>query len=236
MPLAAAHSPIAFTCSGGLDGAGRLDGETNTSNLVRSVHAASSCSTTPGTAGLIGRAITGTPPASAMTLGVGGPVRGGKKRLVTVVEQRGEGLEHGLLAAIGDEHLVGGHLVAGVAGGLRGDGGPELGRPAAGVYLCIFGSAPRAWRLDDVVGSRESASPAPTDDRPAGRLSALAFRLRPGSPIRYGGHAGRYSRRWHAPWCHFRSRMYHVFPESDNLSPVEALAFRAAPATATTRL
>ena len=134
-------------------------------------------------------------------LRVGGPVRGGQQRLVAVVEQRGERLVHGLLAAVGDEHLVGRHLVAGVAGGLDGDGRPQLGQAGGRrvlVHLRVGGRALR--RLDDVVRSREvGLAGAEPDDRPAGRLQRLGFRVYgQGRGFGDGGHAGRYSRGWHA--------------------------------------
>ena len=47
-------------------------------------------------------------------LGVGRPVRGGHQHLVARVAQGGEGVGDGLLAAVGDQHLGRGHLVAGV--------------------------------------------------------------------------------------------------------------------------
>ena len=51
-------------------------------------------------------------------LGVGDPERGGEDDLVARVDDRGEGLVDGLLAAVGDDDVLGGDLVAGVAQGL----------------------------------------------------------------------------------------------------------------------
>ena len=55
-------------------------------------------------------------------LGVRGPVRSGQQHLVARVQQRSEGVIHRLLAAVGDNDLIGGDGVARVAHGLVGDG------------------------------------------------------------------------------------------------------------------
>ena len=62
----------------------------------------------------------------------GDPVGRGDEDLVARVEQGGEGVGDGLLAAVGDQHLVGGHPVARVAVGLGRDRLPQRsGSPPA---------------------------------------------------------------------------------------------------------
>ena len=92
-------------------------------------------------------------------LGVGRPVRRRDDDLVARVEDRGEGLVDGLLAAVGDQDLGGVDLVAGVAQRLGGDRGLQLGQAAGrrvAVVLRVAAGLDRG--LDDVV--RASGSPA----------------------------------------------------------------------------
>ena len=89
-------------------------------------------------------------------LGVGGPVRRGHEHLVARIEQRGERVEDGLLAAVGDEHLAGFDDVARIAHRLLRDGGAQFGQPRRGRVLVV----PRVAAggdggLDDVVGRGE---------------------------------------------------------------------------------
>ena len=60
-------------------------------------------------------------------LGVGGPVRGRHEHLVAGVAQDGERVGDGLLPAVGDQDLRGGHLEARVPLGLGRDGLAQLG-------------------------------------------------------------------------------------------------------------
>ena len=77
-------------------------------------------------------------------LGVGHPVRRLDDHLVARVDQGGEGVEDGLLAAVGDQHLVGVDRDAGVAQRLGGDRLPQRGQARrrgvavpAGVAACL---------------------------------------------------------------------------------------------------
>ena len=110
-------------------------------------------------------------------LGVGGPVRGRHQHLVARVEQGGERLVHGLLAAVGDQDLAGLDLVAGISRGLGRDRRPELGQAGRGGVLVEPRLGARALRgLDDVAGGREVRFAGPeADDRPARRLERLGL-------------------------------------------------------------
>ena len=118
-------------------------------------------------------------------LRVGRPVGRGQQRLVAGAQQGGEGLVERLLAAVGHEHLGGGDLQAGVAGGLGGDRLAELGQPAGRGVLVVAGvTAGRLGRGDDVVGGGEvGLARAEPDHRPAGGLE----RLRLGVDSQRGG-------------------------------------------------
>ncbi len=65
-------------------------------------------------------------------LRIGGPVGRRQQDLVAGIEQGGEGLFDRLLAAVGDEHLGGGHLEARVPGGLGGHRRPQLRQAGGG--------------------------------------------------------------------------------------------------------
>ena len=110
-------------------------------------------------------------------LGVGRPVRRREQHLVAGVEQRLEGVVDGVLAAVGDEHLAGQHLVARVAERLGGDGLLQLGQAAGGrVAVVLRVAAGGDGGLDDVVGRREvGLAGAEADDRLAGRLERLGL-------------------------------------------------------------
>ena len=111
-------------------------------------------------------------------LGVRGPVRRGQQHLVARVHHRREGLVDRLLAAVGDQHLLRGDLVAGVAQGLGGDRG--LAARAGRRPGCSGGSpgphTPRSRprRCSPGSGSPARPAPKPITGRPAA-LSALAL-------------------------------------------------------------
>ena len=89
-------------------------------------------------------------------LRVGRPVRGRADHLVARVAQHRERGEHGVLAAVGDEHLAALDAVAAVAQRLGGDRLLQLGKPAGGGVLVVLRVAARRDRgLDDVLGRRE---------------------------------------------------------------------------------
>ena len=112
-------------------------------------------------------------------LRVGGPVRRRQQHLVARVEQSGECLEDGLLAAVGDQHLTGGDRQAGVPCRLRGDGFPQLGQPGRrGVLVEPRLCAGAGRRLDDVVRGREiRLTDAEADHWPAGCPQGLGLRV-----------------------------------------------------------
>ena len=70
---------------------------------------------------------TGVPPASAHHVGIADPVGRGDDHLVAGVQRGEERVEQHLLAAGGDDDLVGGVVEAVLAGELGGDGAAELG-------------------------------------------------------------------------------------------------------------
>jgi len=109
--------------------------------------------------------------------GVRRPVRRGQQRLVTLVEQREQGVVHGVLAAVGHEHLRGRHLVPRIASGLRGDRLSQLGKPGDRAVLVVLRiAAGFRGSLDDVGRCREvRLTGAETDDRLAGGLQGLGL-------------------------------------------------------------
>ena len=123
-------------------------------------------------------------------LGVGGPERGQHQDLVARVAQHGEGVGHGLLAAVGDQHLVGRHLEARVAQGLGRDGLAQRRDPARR-RVAVVGRVPAGGdgRLDDVGRRREvRLAGAEADDVLAGRLQRLGLRIDgQGGRGRHGG-------------------------------------------------
>lgn len=137
----------------------------------------------PVTGGLVGDDLHRDAAREADRLGVGGPVRSRDDDLVARVEDRGEGLVDGLLAAVGHQDLRGVDLVAGVAQRLLRDGGLELGEPMR--PGCSGGTSgcgrprPRRRRCSRGSGSRahrhRSRSP---DGRMALRALALASTAR----------------------------------------------------------
>ncbi len=123
-------------------------------------------------------------------LGVGGPVGGGQQDLVAGIEQRGERLEDGLLAAVGDQHLARADLVAGVAGCLDGDRLPQFRQPRRGGVVVEPGlGAGAPGRCHDVVRRGEVRFPgAEADHRPARRPECFRFRVH-GQRCRLGNRA-----------------------------------------------
>ena len=112
-------------------------------------------------------------------LGIRRPVGGEHQHLVAGVAQHRERVGHGLLAAVGDEHLVGGHLVARVAQGLGGDRlaqGRDPGRRRVAVVGRV--AAGDDGRLDDVRRRREvGLARAEADDVLPRRLQRLGLRI-----------------------------------------------------------
>ena len=75
----------------------------------------------------------------------------GQEHLVARVEQRGEGVVDGVLAAVGDEHLAGRHVEPGVAQRLGRDGLLQLGQAAGRrVPVVLRVAAGLDGGLDDV--------------------------------------------------------------------------------------
>ena len=112
-------------------------------------------------------------------LGVGGPVGGRQDGFVAGTQQCGEGLEHGLLAAVGDDDVGGGDLVAGVAQGLFCDGLAQR-RQAGGGRVAVHRGVARGLDggLDNVVGRGEIGfAGAEADHRAAGGLEGLGLRV-----------------------------------------------------------
>ena len=89
-------------------------------------------------------------------LGVGRPVGGRQEGLVARVEDGGECLEDGLLAAVGHENLSGIDLISGVSQSLLGNCRTQLGQTSGGrvaVHRGFTGSA--HGRFDDRFWGRE---------------------------------------------------------------------------------
>ena len=119
----------------------------------------------------------GDPAGEADRLRVGRPVRRGQQDLVARVEQGGEGLVDGLLAAVGDQHLAGGNGQAGVAPGLRRDRVAQLGKARGrGVAVVARVEAGLLCRGDDRGRGREvRLAGAEPDDGAAGGLERLGL-------------------------------------------------------------
>ena len=131
----------------------------------------------PEAGGLVGRQLDHRAAGEAHGLGVGRPVRRREQHLVAGVDERGDGVVDGVLAAVGDDDLRRGDLVAGVPQRLRGDGLLQLGQ-AAGRRVAVVArvAAGRDGGLDDVVGRREvGLAGAEADDRLARRLQRLGL-------------------------------------------------------------
>ena len=170
---------MASTSSGGYTAPVGFDGDTNSSTLVRSVRAASSWSTVtrkPG--GLVGREHDRHAAGERDGLGVGGPVRRREQHLVARVEERGEGVVDGVLAAVGDEHAATAPPRArSRRRSWRRSPPSARGGRRPGVYLWFFGSRQAVdRRLDDVGRGREvGLAGAEADDRLARRLERLGL-------------------------------------------------------------
>ena len=101
----------------------------------------------------------------------------GHDHLVAGIAQRGEGGEHGVLAAVGDEHLRRRAVVAAVAQRLGGDRLAQLGEPGRRRVAVVARIGARRHRGgDDVLGRREvRLAGAESDDVLAGRLQGLGL-------------------------------------------------------------
>ena len=112
-------------------------------------------------------------------LGVRGPVGGRQDGLVAGAQQRAEGLEDCLLAAVGDDDVGGGDLVAGVAQRLGGDGlaqRREAGGGRVAVHRGVAGGLDGG--LDNVIGRGEIGfAGTEADHRAAGGLEGLGLRI-----------------------------------------------------------
>ena len=210
---------MAATCSGGYTAPDGLSGLTNSSTFVRGVHACVELldgDLEPG----LDRRVDDLRHAAGEgdRLRVGRPVRRRADHLVAGIAQRGERREHGVLAAVGDEHLAGRAVEAAVALGLVGDGLAELGQAAGRRVAVVLGvAAGRDGGLDDVLGRREvGLAGAEADDRHALRLQRLGLGVDgQGGGLGDGGeapgHAAEFGR-WHGhplrkrqdpvPCCH----------------------------------
>ena len=126
-------------------------------------------------------------------LGIRRPVRRRDDHLVTRIAQRGEGGEHGVLAAVGDQHLGSRALVAAVAHRLGGDRLAQLGQ-AGGRRVAMVArvAARRHGGGDDVLGRGEVRLPGPeADDVLAGGLQGLGLGVDgEGGRLGDGGQAG----------------------------------------------
>lgn len=79
-----------------------------------------------------GKNLDGVTAGQADAFGVGGPIGSRQQNVVALVNDRGEGLVYGLLAAVGHDDLGGIDLNAGVAQGLVRDGLLQLGQAGGG--------------------------------------------------------------------------------------------------------
>ena len=111
-------------------------------------------------------------------LGIRGPERRGHDHFVARIAQRRERVVDGLLAAVGDEHLRGGHLVARVALGLDRERLAQFGqarrRRVAVVLRVAAAAATAASTMASGVGKSGSPAPKPTTSSPAATI-ALAL-------------------------------------------------------------
>ena len=114
---------------------------------------------------LLGRNGDRHPSGQGHGFGVGGPIRGGDEDLVTGVEQGGERFVHGLLGAVGHEHLGGHDLVARVPHGLGRHGLAQRGQPGGGAVV-VVGRHPAGLDggLHDVLGRGEVGLARPEAD------------------------------------------------------------------------
>ena len=120
---------------------------------------------------LVGRTTTGHATGERDRLGVRRPVRRRDEHLVARVEQGGERREHGVLAAVGHQHLAGGALDSPSRGGLGGDGLAQLGQAGGGRVLVVArvlaGRDGGARRCGAGVGKSGSPAPKPMTSSPA---------------------------------------------------------------------
>ena len=95
-------------------------------------------------------------PGQADRFGVCGPVRGGDDHFVARVEQHRESVRHGVLAAVGDQHVGRFTLEAEVSAGLLGNRFTQHRQACSWRVLVVDGIVACGDRsLDDVRGSRE---------------------------------------------------------------------------------
>ena len=86
-----------------------------------------------------GKNLNGVTAGQTDAFGVGGPIGSRQQNVVALVNDRGEGLVHGLLAAVGHDDLGGIDLNAGVAQGLVRDGLLQLGQAGGGGVAEVLG-------------------------------------------------------------------------------------------------
>ena len=179
MPCSSAHSPMACDLGGGVDRAGRVGRRDEDEHLgpvgARGLELLDGG---PVAGGLVGHDLDRDAAGQPDRLRVGRPVGRGEDDLVARVEEGGERVVEGLLAAVGDEHLARRDLVAGVAQGLGRDG--RLAARAARRPGCSGATAgrrrprSRPRRCSPGVGKSGSPAPNPMTGRPAA-LRALAL-------------------------------------------------------------
>ena len=145
---------------------------------MRGVRAASSCSTVTRKPLVLVRGDDDRHAAGeGDRLGVRRPVGSRADDLVAGVAEHGERGEHGVLAAVGDQHVGRPAVEPGVPLGLDRDGLPQLRQPAGGgVAVVLLVPAGGDRRLHDVLRGREvRLAGAEADDVLARRLEGLGL-------------------------------------------------------------